>query len=897
MSSAALAAVLTWAACAHASPDRTVHILSFRQSGHILSMPLVESWEAFLRSEKIVLGGVRNVRVRTDTESYEFDAGIRSAGVSEALETAGGYLIFLPPNPGMLRRFEEFSRQPESYGDRRPPRLRSREVRYSAGAGETGLRMSLPDSLLPRALAAADCLALVYDLEGSKAVFVQKTRGGLGRVAAAVERLRERYGNDLLVFSRGDVFEQGVSSGPALAQALARLGVSALLPGAGEFAGLDQLRGDGAGEAILLAANLTASSGSSGSLERALFDVGGMRVGVFGVAQEAFGRLLSPENARRYSLSDPLVAARKATTALRREADLVVALSNLTPAQNARLRSRVPGIDVIVGDTLPSDPDAELETIMADDPERGPEDAALLVSADAPAVVTHLSLRRSEIGEGRYGLSVREERILLDESLPDLPGYAPLRFEAYGVDAVPSPALLPAARRLYPPGKAGTPPRLKDLDFWRLAASLSADAAGAEAAFLPVQPVEERTTGDFPEGVVRSWFPAPDRLVTAKLQGSGLASLIGEARRLENPDAPLPPGGLRLAVGGVGAGGMIHGVPIDERAFYLVALTERVLAQTEQFPMFASAKNIRPVGALDEMVVAALRRARQGGWPAERFGALLDGGPLSESGLWRVNFRDIGISFSNTKVVSDPALASVPNARVQGFDELLVGGVAKTDADWLSGTLKWTSGVDMEYARSRLRPPGRPDVLNTPKNRLDARTAVSVKAGRFPLTWMARAYGPSMGVEYEGELERLPLTRRKHQLSLLPGVELFNGSLFRSVTLAANVQRDFTPPSPVNQFGARLRALLSFPMGPGHVAGELATRYFFLTSHDTSQDLRLEFNGVLKYHIPVYERLTLSPFFDFLYFQHKVTRAAGYSAVTGFSLGFSRLWKPKYEGF
>ncbi|MBI3299355.1 MAG: hypothetical protein HYZ75_14405 [Elusimicrobia bacterium] len=896
MIAAALAAALSGAAGTASALEQTVHILSFRQSGHTVSADLVESWEAFLRSEKTVPGAVENVPARTDTERYQFDVGEAFSGTAEALETAGGYLVILPPDPELLGRFEDYARRREADGEPRPPRLRRRFVRFSSAPGGGGLVMSLPDSDLPRAPAWADCLALVYELRGRRAVFIQKTRGGLGRVAAAVERLRERYGDDLLVLSRGDVFENGASSGPAVVAGLARLGAQALLPGAAEFAALDGLWGGGTGLTVV-AANLKAADGAPSSPGRAVFRVGGLRVGVFGVAQEAYQRLLSPANARRYTLGDPLVAARDATAALRKEADLVVALSNLTAPQNARLRARVPGIDLIVGDTLPSDPDAELETVSADDPERGPADAALLVSADAPAVVNHLTLRRSAMGEGRYGLFVREERLLLDESLPDLPGYAAFRFEAYGVDASTAPPLLPGARRLYPAGKAGTPPRLKDLDFWRMAASLAAESTGAEAAFLPVQAVEERTTGDFREGVVRSWFPAPDQLVTVQLPGSALKVLLAEARRLENPDAALPPGGLRLAAGGFGAGGTVHGVPIDERTIYRVALTERVLAQSEQFPALASARDNRSLGALDDAVVAALRTSGAAGWRPDRYGELFSGAPVRETGLWRINFRDIGLNFSNTKVVSDPTLASVPNARVQGFDELLIGGVAKSDADWLSGDLKWTSGLDIEYARSRLRPPGRSDVLNTPKNRADARTAVSVKVGRFPVTWIARSYGPSMGIEYEGEVERLPLTRRKHKVSLLPGVELFNGSLLRSLTFAANVQRDYTPARPVNQYGARLRGLMGVPAGPGTLNGELTARYFFLTPRDTSADLRLELNGVLKYHIPVYERLTLAPFIDVFYFQHKITRASGYSAITGITLGFSRLWKPQYERF
>ncbi|TPW19604.1 MAG: hypothetical protein FD126_2515, partial [Elusimicrobia bacterium] len=66
---------------------------------------------------------------------------------------------------------------------------------------------------------------------------------------------------------------------------------------------------------------------------------------------------------------------------------------------------------------------------------------------------------------------------------------------------------------------------------------------------------------------------------------------------------------------------------------------------------------------------------------------------------------------------------------------------------------------------------------------------------------------------------------------------------------------------------------------------------------DTPADLRLELEASVKLHIPFFKRFTLAPYFDFLYVQHKVTPADGYSAITGLSLGFSRLWKPKYEDF
>lgn len=895
MTAAVLALALS--APAQAAARRPVHILAFGRAEHAVGNPLVEAWEAFARAEDLALAGAENAAAASNGEQVAFEAGPAEAGPVTALETAGGYFLVIPPDPELFARFEAFARRPQAYGDRRPPRVTRRRGAL-AGSGPEGrdLVLTLADSAVPRSASWSECIALVYRLEsGEKAVFLHKTRGGLGRVAAVAEALRERWGSDTLVLSRGDAFEHRPASGAAAEATLERLGVHAVVPGASEWARLDDILALRGAKTLHLAANLKAARGAPALPGRAVFPAGGLRVGVFGLSAESGARMFSGKNARTYELTEPLAAARRAVAALRAEADLVVALTNLTPSQNARLRSRVPGIDLIVGDTLPTDPDAELESVTADDPERGPGDAALHVSADAAAVVSHLTVTREDIGEGRYGLQVREERLPLDESVPDLPGYGAFHYEAYGVGERRGPALVPASRRLSAGAKAAAP--LKDLDFWRLAASLTARGEGAEAAFLPVQPVEERTTGDLTEGVVRSWFVAPDRLSVVQLPGHALASLAAAARATEDPDAAIPPGGLRLAAGGFGPGGTLHGVPVDSRVSYRVAVTERVLAQAEQFPALAQAVPVRTGPPLEDAVVAALSSAAAQGWPPERYRALFSGAPVVETGLWRVHLRDQSVSLSNTKVVRDPALNSVSNARVQAFDELLIGWVSKTDAEYQNARTKWTNTLEMEYARSRLRPPGQPDILSTPKNRLEARTGAALNAARFPVAWIASSMGPSLGVEYEGELERLPNTRRKHKVSVLPGVELFNGTLLRSISLSANLQRDYTPPSPVNQYGARLRALMSAPWGPATLGGELGTRYFFLTPHDTPADLRLELNALVKVQLPLFKRFTVAPYFDFLFVQHKTTDATGYSAVTGLSVGFSRLWKPRYEDF
>jgi len=79
--------------------------------------------------------------------------------------------------------------------------------------------------------------------------------------------------------------------------------------------------------------------------------------------------------------------------------------------------------------------------------------------------------------------------------------------------------------------------------------------------------------------------------------------------------------------------------------------------------------------------------------------------------------------------------------------------------------------------------------------------------------------------------------------------------------------------------------------------GEAYANYFFLTPKDQLQDLRMEGDFNLKLHVPIWRNVTIAPFFDFYYFGLKIRPLWGYSAMTGVSIAFTRLWKPQYEPF
>ncbi|MFH2204812.1 MAG: hypothetical protein ABIJ96_16985 [Elusimicrobiota bacterium] len=909
-----------------AEPAAPLHIATFEDSSYHLSLTLVNPFERMLREDEAALSVLRveSIAAEFNGDEYRYRLpphlmreGLPAAPEGEEreveyLEVPGGFFLLTPSSAPLLDRFLELIRDQASYPMRRVPEVRRLRARLAAAPAADGgvthtLRLVPADRV--RHPGWLNTVALVYRIRDAgrerHAVFIFKTRGGEGRVAAALDSLRARFGADLLVLNRGQVFVLGhtKTTGTSAGHRFAGMGVRASVPSFGDLYRIQDAfdyrreRPDGV---AFLSANLVYSTATATTVFPAyrVFRAGGKRVAVLGLTRPTLRKYFRSEDVERYAIGDPVAAALQYVPLLRAQADIVVALTNLDVAENARLKQLGQGLDLIAGDGCTFVPGELHRSTEVRESERGEFGEALLVSWDCATLLSHIEVRHRAEPGGKYSLSLREDHILLDEQVPDRAGYPKFNPLGFGVTADTRSVILPSLRRLYGdrPDTVGVA-RLSERAFWKLVASLAADHAGAEAGCMPVTGISQNTTGDFKESLVREWFHFKDDLVVFKLPGGALRELAAEAARQDAPGAGVAAGGSFITLGGVGEGGKIHGAAIDGKSVYRLVGTRRLLAMADQYPALAKAEDVEALGNLENIILEQLRRGASRGWTVERYRALLAGRSNETRGLWKVNFRDIGLNVSNTKVVRDEAFSDVPNARVQGFDELLIGATFKTDLEFYRGPHKWTNAAELEYSKSRLRPPAQPAILNTPKNRTMLRSVETLRVGAFPWRWFAASFGPSLGAQYDGHVERIPLQRRKHIVSVLPGVELFGGTLVRSCTLSANLRRDFTPTLPVNQYGIQARALVSQEFGRLRLQGEVLGNYFFLTPQDTSQDLRLEFGSNFKLHIPIYKDFTLAPYIDFYYFTLKTRPLAGYSTITGIALSFSRLWKPQYEPF
>jgi hypothetical protein len=278
----------------------------------------------------------------------------------------------------------------------------------------------------------------------------------------------------------------------------------------------------------------------------------------------------------------------------------------------------------------------------------------------------------------------------------------------------------------------------------------------------------------------------------------------------------------------------------------------------------------------------------------------MQGDPVHPRGLWRVNFRDVGLKVQSTRVVRDDAFNAVPNSRIQGYDELLLGWTFKADAEYIRSVYKWKNSVDVEYARSVVTQRNQAKVINVSANDLRLETTGTRRAGGVSAEWLARSWGPSLGVQFDGQVEAVPGLKRQEIYSVLPGVEFYDGSWVRSLEVSGSIRRDVSRDPPDTQFGLRGRVKLGHdilaPRGrPVVFDSEAYASYFFLTQHDKPQDLRLECGLIAKLRIPVYHLVSVAPFLDLYVFSLKTQPIWGYSAVTGVSIGFSHLWKPQFD--
>ena len=382
--------------------------------------------------------------------------------------------------------------------------------------------------------------------------------GGAARRAGLIRSIKAGASNRVLVMDAGDVFERGpldnLLGAPdfavmnAVPYDVMTLGNNEFKSSAGPEAIGTLLARVGEARFPVLSANVY--NGATGRLltqAYTIFDVAGLRVGVFGLTTP---RVASYPQAKGLRFDDPIAAARSIVGELSGKADIIIALTHLGFPQDLELASAVPGIAAIIGGDSHTRVDQPLLVRGAD-------------QAPDWAIGGTLVCQDGEWGlaVGRLDLSVRCDngRCCIDsyssKLLPVDSSVAPAADVAAIVDKAAQPYLTVV-------GKLAAEVTTAQAPDW--VAEKMRKAAGSQIGIEPRDGVEQGLhAGKVTVLDVRSMLPFVNSVVRAQLSGRQIAAFL-----LSNPNAGLAGAtfsGGRLCVGGKTA---------PDSALYTVAIED-----------------------------------------------------------------------------------------------------------------------------------------------------------------------------------------------------------------------------------------------------------------------------------------------------------------------------------
>lgn len=180
-------------------------------------------------------------------------------------------------------------------------------------------------------------------------------KGGFAPLMTPLEQERATAAHTITAFG-GDLLIPSVLSGLVKGEQMIELtkaiDVDVAVPGNHEFDFGAEVAAArfAASDYVWLAANMVGPDGEpiAGTEESRVIEVGGYRIGIFGLVSPETATLSSPGPDIRFA--DPFATAEKLVAELRQAgADLVVALTHLDLAEDRELLQRVAGIDIVLG--------------------------------------------------------------------------------------------------------------------------------------------------------------------------------------------------------------------------------------------------------------------------------------------------------------------------------------------------------------------------------------------------------------------------------------------------------------------------------------------------------------------------------------------------------------------
>ncbi|WP_066502703.1 5'-nucleotidase C-terminal domain-containing protein [Abyssisolibacter fermentans] len=278
-----------------------------------------------------------------------------------------------------------------------------------AFANEKKVKVTATDSI---------ALTIVHTNDTHARVEADKYAGmGFAKIATKIKQIRETNEN-VLVLDAGDTFHgQTIATlvkGESIVKIMNTIGYDAMVTGNHDYNyGQERLLElEGMTNFPILAANVVKDDGTEFLKPYIIKEIGGLKVGIFGLATPDTVFMTHPNNVKGLKFNDPIVAAGEMVAELNDKTDIIIALAHLGLDESSSITSEkvaeaVKGIDIMV--------DGHSHTTL---PEGKKVNDTLIVQAgeyDKNLGIVNLTYEDGKISSINASLLTKEEAADLDE--------------------------------------------------------------------------------------------------------------------------------------------------------------------------------------------------------------------------------------------------------------------------------------------------------------------------------------------------------------------------------------------------------------------------------------------------------------------------------------------------
>ena len=652
-------------------------------------------------------------------------------------------------------------------------------------------------------------------------------------------------------------------------------------------------------------------------------DTLGLKIGLIGLVNSLVSNRLPRNALQNLKFESPLATAKREVAKLRSlNADVVVILSNMDPADNAVIAQEVRGIDAIVAD-LPMRTAPEPVTVRVELPSRPfarPGTPALVAKSAANGLgIGRLDLeiiQRKDVNLRYLGALTHTFIPITDRLVPDTLLMKKLAAKAAVVRDPRGELLFPAF-----PDLVARHPKLGEYDdvarngrvsknMWEsLMARRLRIQGNAEVSVIRALDQFPPLIGKLHENEVRSWLWTEEEIVVVDMPGGDLRALLASDSRGE-----LVASGIDLR------GGMILGHSISNDYYYRVATTD-ILFEGARSVFFQRARRVRrlfetiePAGSLEhsdqgkritlrDFMLRELRRIQEstkGNEQIDRIAELLAPDPQHVN-LFSFSFERPTIWSSFNNVIGNKGYESVPESRVVSPNALVAG----ISGRFLLSKERRLSATDLGFGFAYAL-----QKLNEGANKEFQESADDLKIDLTfrPSSTFTKSTQPFVRSLFDSEfsatrnLSTNTVNPRQLSLRVVGGFRFKPGPNWPAADFGVLVENDFGLPNP--QLGIQSRSEYLRQLGASK-RGSMTYRlrndltYFFPAPQDTKANLSLRYSMVHELLVPLVDELSLSIASDFFFFRGKVKemRNLGVGSQLRVGITYDRLWKPRYQPF